>query len=177
MTAQRGVGSPACPGSATRTKEGGDHDQTGKREEPEAQFVESREGHITRTDLEWNQEVAKNTDQNGHRHEEDKDRPVHRDQHVVATRNQRSVIADNGGRKKVTENWNRMAGPGQLPAHGDSHRSSKHEIDNRGKQELHGDHLMIGVPEPVHDPLFPVAVTLVAMAIMRGIRSVGSLND
>ena len=56
---------------------------------------------------------------------------MHRNQHIVTSRNQRAVVTDYGRWKQMPENRNGMPRPGELPAHGNSHGSSQHQVDDR----------------------------------------------
>ena len=66
----------------------------------------------------------------------------------------------------MPDDWYRMTGEGKLPAHRDRHGSTQDKEQGGRPEELKSDHLVIGVPKVMHDPVLPVpVVTMMIFAV------------
>jgi hypothetical protein len=96
-------------------EEAGQHDDRGREGDPKGQHVQHREGHVSGTDHEGNQEITEGPHEDGHDHEEDHDRGVHGKHGVIGFR--RNDAAKHKGFGNPTEAGHRRFGPSELPAH------------------------------------------------------------
>ena len=88
---------------------------------------------------------------------------MHRHEHVVAAGDDGSLVVHDTVGKQVTDDRNGVTGEGQLPTHRQGHGTTKEEEEYCRPHELHGDHLVIGVPDVMHDP--GLSVTMMTFAV------------
>ncbi len=109
--------------------------------EPVRQHVQLRKRHVLGADHERDGEVAEGPHQHGDDHEEDHDAGVHAEEHVVKGLGHAAAV---GFQKPVTDDGQLGVRPAQLCPHQHGQGPADDQEDQRGKQELNADDLVIG---------------------------------
>jgi hypothetical protein len=137
---QRRVGRPRTAEAASLHEQRRQQDERADEEDLEREAVDAREHHVVRADHERNQVVPEGGDEHGHRHPEDHDRSVVRDERVVLAR------------RDLAEARHADAGEGQLHPEHVGHEAPDHGHEHAREEVLHGDDLVIGRPDVLQDP-------------------------
>jgi len=133
LNGQGGVERPAHTGGAAGHEERGSQQDARRNEQPEAEVIQTREGHVGRADLQRNHPVGK-THQRGHDRTEDHHDAVHRGERVVQLGVEQPDV--------------------RLPQFGaDTERENAAlEQHPQGKQQIHrADVLVVGGEQPAAD--------------------------
>ena len=143
--AERGVGCPARPGGSSLNRKARKHEQSGGERHPERGHVEAREGHVVRTDLERDEQIAEDPHQQRHDREEDHDGAVHGDQRVVELGQHDGAIG-RGCHHFVGEEHapgHGLARETQLPPDHRREQSPHHEEEEAHEEELGADDFVV----------------------------------
>ncbi len=138
---QRGVGEPADVGSRARSVEAAGAEvaevqqETGKGGDPEAEGVQSGEGHVARADHQRDK-IVSHAEEDGHSHEEDHGGAVHGEELVEDLRRDEVIV-----------------GEGQLNAHQDRFKASDDQKEE-GVDDVHQpDFFVIDCRQPLVDDI------------------------
>ena len=101
------------PGAPPGTKNAPEQKYPREKIEPVADLVEQWKSHVPCPDLQWNEIIAEGSDKERHDDEEDHDRGVHGHEHVIATRDNRTV-GRHRRRQQMADHRHRCVGPGEL---------------------------------------------------------------
>src|SRR5690606_4220738 len=84
--AQRWIDRPSSSSRSCADEERGEHDRAGHEKEPVREHVDEARGHVARSYLQGNKEIAEGPAQSGRQHKEDHDRAVHGNEGEVELR-------------------------------------------------------------------------------------------
>ena len=108
--------------------------------EPVAKHVQGRESHVIGTDHQRNQKIPKGTGQDRNDHKEDHHGRMHGKERGVKLGRDLTTFRR---KKQVADDRHVGPGPGQLPANSQGQQATNGKPQQRRKQELDPDDLMI----------------------------------
>ena len=166
------VGRPSRLGRAAIDEETGQDDDAGKDVEPITHRIERGKGHVPRPDFQRDQVVAETADQQRHDDQEDHDRGVHGEKHVVTAR-QNDAVNRNGGGQERADQGDLHARVGQLETDPHGQQATDEQEEKTGPKVLQADHLVVERPDVFGEEALLVLMVPVLDGRVAGLRDEG----